>query len=88
MIGYGIEQRDAAIKAGALGATTIIYTKGKLIIPGSPEDAFRDSPEIRKMLIKKLKPKEGDSIIIGSADDEKSAKLGAKAAALETLRKI
>lgn len=88
MVGYGIEQRDAAIKAGALGATTIIYTKGKFVIPGSLEDAFKDSPEIRKMLIKKLKPKEGDSIIVGSADDEKSAKLGAKAAALETLRKI
>jgi predicted transcriptional regulator len=87
-IGYGIEQRDAAIKAGALGATTLIYTKDKFIIPGSPEDAFKSSPEIHKILMERLKPKEGDSIIIGSADDEKSAKLGAKAAALETLRKI
>ncbi|MEM3437609.1 MAG: DUF4443 domain-containing protein [Nitrososphaerales archaeon] len=87
-VGYGIEQRDAAIKAGALGATTLIYIKEKFVIPGSSEDAFKNSPEICKMLIEKLKPKEGDAIIIGSADDEKSAKLGAKAAALETLRKI
>lgn len=87
-IGYGIEQRDAAIKAGALGATTLIYVKEKFTIPGSPEDAFKNSPEIRKMLIERLKPKEGDAIIIGSANDEKSARLGAKAAALETLRKI
>lgn len=88
VVGYGVEQRDAAIKAGALGATTLIYTKEKFVMPGAPEDAFKDLPEIRKMLIERLKPKEGDSIIIGSADDEKSAKLGAKAAALETLKKI
>lgn len=87
-IGYGVEQRDAAIKAGALGATTLIYTEDKFVMPGAQEDAFKDMPEIRKMLIEKLKPKKGDSIIIGSADDEKSAKLGAKAAALETLKKI
>ncbi|MGQ9469128.1 MAG: DUF4443 domain-containing protein [Nitrososphaerales archaeon] len=86
-VGYGVEQRDAAIKAGALGATTLIYTKDKFVMPGTHEDTFKDSPEIRKMLIERLKPKEGDSIIIGSADDEKSAKLGAKAAALETLKK-
>jgi len=86
-VGYGVEQRDAAIKAGALGATTLIYTKEKFVMPGGQEDAFKDLPEIRKMLIERLKPKDGDSIIIGSADDEKSAKLGAKAAALETLRK-
>ncbi|MCP8308355.1 MAG: DUF4443 domain-containing protein [archaeon] len=86
-VGYGVEQRDAAIKAGALGATTLIYIKDKFVMPGGQEDAFKDLPEIRKMLIERLKPKEGDSIVIGSADDEKSAKLGAKAAALETLRK-
>jgi len=87
-IGYGVEQRDAAIKAGALGATTLIYDKDKFVMPGAQEDAFKDLPEIRKMLIERLKPKKGDSIIIGSADDEKTAKLGAKAAALETLKKI
>ncbi|MEM3383085.1 MAG: DUF4443 domain-containing protein [Nitrososphaerales archaeon] len=87
-IGYGIDQRDAAMKVGALGATTLIYSKEKLTIPGSPEDAFKDSPEIREILIERLKPEDGDAIIIGSANDKKSAKLGAKAAALETLRKI
>ena len=32
---YGCEERDAAIKSGATGATTLIYTNGKLIFPGS-----------------------------------------------------
>ncbi|HXZ23889.1 MAG TPA: DUF4443 domain-containing protein, partial [Methanomassiliicoccales archaeon] len=44
-IGLGIEQRDAAIKAGADGATTIVVSGGKLVIP---PDYFvdRETPEI------------------------------------------
>ncbi|NWG08936.1 MAG: DUF4443 domain-containing protein [Nitrososphaerales archaeon] len=87
VIGYGVEQRDAALKAGAMGATTLTYKEGKFMMPGK-KDAFKGSPEILNMLIEKLKPKEGDSIVIGSADDRKNAEFGAKAAALETLRRI
>jgi predicted transcriptional regulator len=86
VIGYGVEQRDAALKAGAMGATTLTYKGGKFMMPGK-KDAFKGSPEILNMLIEKLKPEEGDSIVIGSADDRKNAEFGAKAAALETLRR-
>lgn len=83
---YGLEQRDAAIKAGALGATTLLFSKNRFAMPKSEEDCFKDSPEISKLLASELKPREGDLIIIGSANNRRSAELGAKAALLETLK--
>ncbi len=88
IVEQGVEQRDAALKAGASGATTLIYTKNKLIMPGLKKSFSEHSPEIHNILISKLKPDDGDSIVIGSADDRKIAEFGAKAAALETLRKL
>jgi len=82
----GLEQRDAAIKVGALGATTLIFNRGKLNMPLVDEDVFRKVPTIREALISKLKPQENDLIIIGSAKDKLTAELGAVAATLETLR--
>ena len=32
---FGCEERDTAIKSGATGATTLIYSGGKLMFPGS-----------------------------------------------------
>jgi len=81
----GIEQRDAAIKIGALGATTLVFDGSKLIIPSVEEEKFMRDP-IHEILISKLKPKNGDVIIIGSAEDDHSASLGAKTAALELLK--
>ncbi|MEM3737413.1 MAG: DUF4443 domain-containing protein [Candidatus Bathyarchaeia archaeon] len=83
---YGLEQRDAAVKAGALGATTLIFSKGRFIMPPTDEDCFKDSPEIGNLLRVELKPREGDVIIIGSSNDAKSAELGAKAALLATIK--
>jgi len=88
VIGQGVEQRDAALKAGALGATTLNYNNGKLFIPGLKKSYFEHSPEIYDILMTKLRPEEGDSIVIGSADEKKIAEFGAKAAALEILRKL
>jgi predicted transcriptional regulator len=82
----GLEQRDAAIKVGALGATTLIFSRGKLNMPGIEEDAFKGDPRIRVELISKLQPRENDVIIIGSANDKLTAEYGAIAAALETLK--
>jgi DNA-binding PadR family transcriptional regulator len=78
MVRRGIEQRDEAIKAGADGATVLIFKEGKLQFP----DGFLEVPqEVGKMLIEIFKPKEGDVIIIGSAKDEFTAEVGARAAA-------
>jgi predicted transcriptional regulator len=82
----GVEQRDAAIKIGALGATTLIYRHGRLSMPIVDEDIFRHAPTVREALISKFKPQENDVIIIGSADDKSTAGLGAIAATLETLK--
>jgi predicted transcriptional regulator len=83
---YGLEQRDAAIMTGAHGATTLIFSKNKLTMPGVTEDIFKDNPSIRDTLLSKLKPKENDVIIIGSAEDRRVAELGAKMAAFELLK--
>ena len=86
-IKYGLEQRDAAIKVGASGATTLIFSHGDLVMPGAEdEDVFKNIPAIRDVLISKLKPREGDVVIIGSGNDRLTAELGAIAAALETLK--
>jgi predicted transcriptional regulator len=81
----GLEQRDAAIKVGASGATTLIFSKGKLNMPLVEEDTFSSAPTLRKLLVSKLNPEENDVIIIGSAEDKSTAELGAVAAALETI---
>jgi len=83
---YGLEQRDAAIMTGARGATTLIFSNNRLRMPGVTEDVFKDIPSIREALLSKLEPKENDVIIIGSAEDKRSAELGAKIAALELLK--
>jgi hypothetical protein len=82
----GIEQRDAAIKIGATGATTLLSKDSKFVMPASSQDSLKKEPEVRRMLAEKLKPEEGDVIIIGSADsNEKTAELAAKNAALLTI---
>ena len=84
-IKYGLEQRDAAIMAGARGATTLVFTKKRLTIAGTEEDVSKSDPSILARL-SKLSLNEGDVIIIGSADEKIRAELGAKTAAVELLK--
>jgi uncharacterized protein DUF4443 len=82
----GIEQRDAAIKIGATGATTLLFKDNKFVMPTNSNDSLKKEQKVRKMLVEKLNPREGDVIIIGSADsNQKTAELAAKNAALLTL---
>jgi hypothetical protein len=82
----GIEQRDAAIKMGAIGATTLLFKDNKFVMPASSNDSLRKDRYVRKMLVEKLNPRDGDVIIIGSADsNQKTAELAAKNAALLTI---
>ena len=37
----GIEQRDSAIKSGAVGATTMIFKNERLLMPNTREDLLR-----------------------------------------------
>jgi predicted transcriptional regulator len=84
----GVEQRDMAIRAGAQGATTLIFSKDNLKMPSTEENAFRNNPSIQKMLVFKLNPKENDVIIIGSGENKIKAEIGAKMAALELLKEV
>jgi aminoglycoside N3'-acetyltransferase len=84
-IRYGLEQRDAAIMAGAKGATTLIFAENKLTMPGMKEDVLESDQSIFTSL-SKLSLKEGDVIIIGSANEKINAELGARTAALDLLR--
>jgi Domain of unknown function (DUF4443) len=86
-VGLGIEQRDAAIKMGATGATTLLFKDNKFVMPASSSnDSLKKEQKVRRMLVEKLNPRDGDVIIIGSSDsNEKTAELGAKNAALLTI---
>jgi predicted transcriptional regulator len=82
----GVEQRDTAIRVGAVGATTLVFSSSKLVMPCSEEDVFKDIPFIHDMLISKLSPKENDVIVIGSGENKTTAEIGAKMAVLELLK--
>lgn len=84
-IGSGIEQRDAAIKMGATGATTLLYQEGKFFMPGRNQDSLRTDLSIRKLIVKTLQPENKDVIIIGSADKKNVAELATKHTALLTV---
>lgn len=82
----GIEQRDAAIKTGAVGATTMLFKDGKFVMPSDRNfDTLKREPKIRKLLLDNLRPHEGDVLIIGSSDYKTTAELAAKNAAISTL---
>ncbi len=81
MIKYGNEESDTAIKNGALGATTLVYTDGVLKFPGSDPV----SPEIQNAFNKKFKLKNDDVIVIGTAKTPENAEKGAVSVALQLI---
>jgi predicted transcriptional regulator len=82
----GIMQRDAAVKAGARSAITMMFKDGKLRIPTVSDDVLKDFPTMSSELIRLLHPDEDDVIIIGSADNPREAEHGTLAAALTLCR--
>lgn len=85
LIRRGVEQRDMAIKAGASGATTLVYRGGALQMPGVDVEV---PAEIRMRLMEGLEVEEEDAIIIGAGETPLTAEVGAKAAALDLIRHI
>jgi len=78
----GLKQRDAAIIAGAEGATTLIVENGKIIAPTISQDIAKDFPIAYKQIRKLLKYKKNDVIIVGTGKTKEKAEYGALAAAL------
>lgn len=77
----GIEQRDAAVRAGAKGATTMLFKGGYLTIPSACNNVAKNFPEATNQILRILKPEENDVVIIGSADSAIDAEYGTLAAA-------
>jgi len=84
-INRGVEQRDAALLAGAKGATTLWYNGESFLMPGM-EGSLENS--ITCFLREHLNPEPRDVIIIGTADNHLSAEIGAKSAALKLVKSL
>lgn len=82
----GIEQRDSAIRVGAMGATTYSFRMNKFRIAGGSNDCERDFPDQAwSILRKELRPKNGDAVVLCGARDPTTARLGALSAAATLL---
>lgn len=79
---YGIEQRDAAIKAGAQGAFTAIYRSGHFTVPGEGTDCEQSGPGEPWNAIRKLGLADGDVVVITGATNEADSENGALSAGL------
>ncbi len=77
----GMEQRDAGIKVGAEGCTTIVIRDGNLMIPPDWNLDEKD-PEIACRIRKDIGLTENDALIIGGSDTKTSAIEAAVTAAL------
>ena len=85
-VGSGMEQRDIAIKSGATGATTLIFSSNKLSLPTAEKNISESMPELYEKLVTQFKPKENDVIIVGSGENRELAEIGAKMAAIKLLK--
>jgi predicted transcriptional regulator len=79
-VGSGIDQRDAAIIAGARKALVIVYKKGHLIIESVSDCIEQKYPTAANLILKELAPQDNDVIIIAGAESTLKAKRGAFAA--------
>jgi len=76
----GLEQRDAAIRAGAEAALVMTYLNNILHMPGV-SILSEERPAFASQIIEKVKPDQSDVIIIAGAKEDRKAKYGALAAA-------
>jgi len=86
-VGSGMEQRDIAIKSGATGATTLIFSSNRLLLPTAEKNISESMPELYDKLVTQFTPKENDVIIVGSGEKRELAEIGAKMAAIKLLKK-
>jgi predicted transcriptional regulator len=84
LVKKGIEQRDAAIRAGATGACTLVLRGREFSMPMGDSEEWRLNHEdpLFQDLKKSFSPEEGDVVVLSSAPDRVTAEHGAMAAAL------
>lgn len=73
----GIEQRDAAIVAGATRAVIIVCKQGSLTIESVSNDLEKEFPQAADQILKVIQPENNDVIIIAGAETKQKAKHGA-----------
>lgn len=78
----GIEQRDAAVRVGAVGALTAVFTQGRFTLPGESADSEAGGPRELWSAARAAGPRDGDVFIVVGAGHEETAELGTLAAAL------
>ena len=78
-VNMGCEQRDEAVRAGAVGATTLVVKESRIVFPGDEE--YPDQSLVAP-LKNYFRMDDGDVIIIGSAFNYDAAEKGAVTAAL------
>src|SRR4030043_1155258 len=76
----GIEQRDAAIMAGAKRAVIIVSKSGHLSIESVSNDIAKEFPKATTQILKVTRPEDNDVIVIAGADALQKAKHAAFAA--------
>jgi predicted transcriptional regulator len=76
----GIDQRDAAIIAGARKALVIVFKDGHLRIESVSDCLEKQYPKAASMIFKELMPEDDDVIIVAGAETALKAKRGAFAA--------
>jgi predicted transcriptional regulator len=84
LVNRGIEQRDAAIRAGATGACTLVFRAGEFVMPMSENEEWKLSPDdsLFQELRKSFDLRNNDAVTIVSAPEKGLAENGAIAAAL------
>jgi ribosomal protein S25 len=85
-VGRGVEQRNIAIRVGASGATTLIFSRNKLIMASKRRHSQKMPTGLQDVLVSKLNPEENDAIIVGSGENIANAEIGAIMAALKLLK--
>ncbi len=76
----GIEQRDAAIVAGAKRAVVIVSKDGHLIIESVSKAIEKDFPKATSQILNVIRPEDNDVIVIAGAESSQKAKHAAFAA--------
>ena len=82
----GIDQRDAAIIAGARKALVIVFKNGHLCIESVSDCIEKQYPKAASLILKEFMPMDNDVIIIAGADSPLKAKRGAFAASWSLIR--
>jgi predicted transcriptional regulator len=76
----GIDQRDAAIIAGARKALVIVFKDGHLRIESVSDCIEKEYPKSANQILNELTPEDNDVIIVAGSDTVLKAKRGAFAA--------